>query len=153
MRKALSKLVPSLPDRAWKVLAGDCAASIGTGLVLPFTIVYLRDVRDFDVQTAAFVVSVLAMTGLVFGAPLGALVDRIGPRKMLIVSLLFCATASVTFSQVQEPWQAFAAAIFLGTGFAGLWPATHSLLSAVVGPEHRSSVFSVHYATLNLGIG
>ncbi|MDQ4125909.1 MAG: MFS transporter, partial [Actinomycetota bacterium] len=38
-------------------------------------------------------------------------------------------------------------------GFAGLWPATHSLLSSVVGPEHRSSVFSVHYATLNLGIG
>jgi MFS family permease len=151
--KTLSSLVPRLPHRAWKVLAGDCAASIGTGLVLPFMVVYLRDVRDFHVQTAAFVVSVLAITGVVFGAPFGVLVDKAGPRRTLIASLVMCAAASATFSQVTEPWQAFAAAVFLGIGFAGLWPATHSLLSAIVGAEHRSSVFSVHYATLNLGIG
>ncbi|HEX2056993.1 MAG TPA: MFS transporter [Actinomycetota bacterium] len=153
MRQTLSDLVPQLPRRAWKVLAADSVAAIGTGLVLPFMVVYLRDVRGFDVQTAAFVLSVLAITGVVFGAPLGSLVDRLGPRRMLIASLLLCATASATFSQVQEPWQAFTAAVFLGLGFAGLWPATHSLLSSMVGPEHRSSVFSVHYATLNLGIG
>lgn len=153
MRKTVSDLVPQLPRRAWKVLAGDCVAAVGTGLVLPFMVVYLRDVRGFHVQTAALVASVIAVTGLVLGAPLGALVDRTGPRRTLIASLLLCASASVTFSQVREPWHAFAAAVFLGVGFAGLWPATHSLLSAVVGPEHRSSVFSVHYATLNLGIG
>lgn len=153
MKNALSSLVPQLPGRAWKVLAGDGVAAIGTGLVLPFMVVYLRDVRGFHVQTAAFVLSVLAITGVVFGAPLGSLVDKLGPRRMLIASLLLCATASATFSQVQEPWQAFTATVFLGVGFAGLWPATHSLLSSVVGAEHRSSVFSVHYATLNLGIG
>jgi MFS family permease len=153
MKNALSGLVPQLPSRAWKVLAGDSVAAIGSGLVLPFMVVYLRDVRGFHVQTAAFVMSALAVTGLVFGAPLGTLVDKVGPRRMLIFSLLLCGTASLTFSQVTEPWHAFAAAVFLGVGFAGLWPATHSLLSAIVGPEHRSSVFSVLYATLNLGIG
>lgn len=153
MRKTLSDLVPRLPNRAWKVLAGDSVAAIGTGLVLPFMVVYLRDVRGFHVQTAAFVLSVLAITGVVFGAPFGVLVDKVGPRRTLIGSLLLCGMASLAFSQVTEPWQAFAAAVFLGIGFAGMWPATHSLLSAVVGREHRSSVFSVHYATLNLGIG
>ncbi len=153
MKKTLLSLVPPLPTRAWKVLAGDSVAAVGTGLVLPFMVVYLRDVRGFDVRTAAFVLSVLAITGVVFGAPLGALVDKAGPRRMLIASLLLCAAASATFSQVRHPWQAFAAAVLLGIGFAGLWPATHSLLSSIVGPEHRSSVFSVHYATLNLGIG
>lgn len=153
MTKTLSTLVPQLPSRAWKVLAGDTVAAIGTGLVLPFMVVYLRDVRGFDVQTAAFVLSVLAITGVVFGAPMGSFVDKLGPRRMLIVSLLLCSVSSAAFSQVQEPWQAFSAAVFLGIGFAGLWPATHSLLSSIVGPEHRSSVFSVHYATLNLGIG
>lgn len=153
MPKTLSTLVPQLPNRAWKVLAGDAVAAVGTGLVLPFMVVYLRDVRGFHVQTAALVLSLLAVTGLVFGAPLGSLVDRAGPRRVLIGSLVLCALSSATFSQVTQPWQAFAAAFFLGVGFAGLWPATHSLLSSVVGPEHRSSVFSVHYATLNLGIG
>jgi MFS family permease len=81
------------------------------------------------------------------------LLDRLGSRRTLIVSLFLCAASSAAFAQVQAPWQAFVAAVFLGLGFAGLWPATHSLLSSVVGPEHRSSVFSVHYATLNLGIG
>lgn len=153
MKNAISSLVPQLPSRAWKVLAGDSVAALGTGLVLPFMVVYLRDVRDFDVQTAAFVLSVVAITGFVFGAPVGSLVDKVGPRRMLIGSLVLCALSSASFSQVQEPWQAFAAAIFLGVGFAGLWPSTHSLLSSIVGPEHLSNVFSVHYATLNLGIG
>lgn len=153
MPKALSTLVPQLPSRAWKVLAGDTVAAIGSGLVLPFMVVYLRDVRGFHVQTAALVLSVLAITGLVFGAPIGSLIDRLGPRRTLIASLVLCALSSATFSQVTEPWQAFTAAVFLGLGFAGMWPATHSLLSSVVGAEHRSSVFSVHYATLNLGIG
>lgn len=153
MPKTLSTLVPQLPSRAWKVLAGDVVASVGTGLVLPFMVVYLRDVRGFHVQTAALVLSLLAITGLVVGAPLGSLIDRLGSRRTMIASLLLCAVASATFSQVSEPWQAFTAAAFLGIGFAGLWPATHSLLSSIVGAEHRSSVFSVHYATLNLGIG
>lgn len=153
MPRSLSTLVPQLPSRAWKVLAGDSIAAIGTGLVLPFMVVYLRDVRGFHVQTAALVLSLLAVTGLVFGAPFGALIDKLGPRKTLIASLLLCAVSSATFSQVTEPWQAFTAAFFLGIGFAGMWPSTHSLLSSVVGAEHRSSVFSVHYATLNLGIG
>lgn len=153
MRNVVSALVPPLPRRAWKVLAGDVVAALGTGLVLPFMVVYLRDVRGFDVRTAAFVVSALAVAGLVFGVPVGALVDRLGSRRTLIVSLVLCATASATFSQVTEPWHAFVAAVFLGAGFAGLWPATHSLLSSVVGPDQRSGVFAVHYATLNLGIG
>ncbi|HEV2754489.1 MAG TPA: MFS transporter [Actinomycetota bacterium] len=153
MKNAVSSLIPQLPTRAWKVLAGDSVAALGTGLVLPFMVVYLRDVRGFDVQTAAFVLSVVAITGFVLGAPVGPLVDRLGPRRTLIASLVLCALSSASFSQVQEPWQAFAAAIFLGAGFAGLWPATHSLLSSIVGPEHLSNVFSVHYATLNLGIG
>lgn len=153
MKKALSGLVPQLPRRAWNVLAGDCVAAVGTGLVLPFMVVYLRDVRDFHVQTAALVLSALAVAGVVFAAPMGALVDRLGPRRTLIASLLLCSSSSVAFSRVEEPWEAFVAAVVLGTGFAGLWPSTHSLLASVVGPEHRSGVFSVHYATLNLGIG
>jgi len=153
MTTTLSSFIPQLPTRAWKVLAGDTIAALGTGLVLPFIVVYLRDVRDFDVRTAAFVLSVLAITGLAFGAPVGSLVDKLGPRKMLIVSLVLCAVSSASFAQVREPWHAFVAAVFLGLGFAGLWPSTHSLLSSIVGPEHRSNVFAVHYATLNLGIG
>lgn len=153
MTKTISSYIPQLPSRAWRVLAGDSVAALGSGLVLPFIVVYLRDVRGFDVRTAAFVLSVLAITGLVFGAPAGSLVDKVGPRRMLIASLVLCGFSSAGFSQVTEPWHAFAAAVFLGLGFAGLWPATHSLLSSIVGPEHRSNVFAVHYATLNLGIG
>ncbi|MBA2725202.1 MAG: MFS transporter [Actinobacteria bacterium] len=153
MTKTLSSFIPQLPGRAWRVLAGDSVAALGTGLVLPFIVVYLRDVRGLDVRTAAFALSVLAITGLVFGGPAGSLVDKLGPRRMLIASLILCAISSAGFSQVREPWHAFVASVFLGLGFAGLWPSTHSLLSSIVGPEHRSNVFAVHYATLNLGIG
>lgn len=153
MTRTIRSLVPNLPRRVWIVLAGDAVAALGSGLVLPFLIVYLRDVRGFEVSTASFALSFLALTGLVFGFAAGTAVDRFGPRRMLILSLIICSIGSLLLSVSYVPWQAFLATGVIGIGIGALWPATHSLLTSLVPIEKRSDVYAVHYATLNLGIG
>ena len=53
MSSMLRGLVPDLSRRTWQVLAADGISALGTGLVLPFLVVYLRDVRNFSVETAS----------------------------------------------------------------------------------------------------
>ncbi|MFP5298726.1 MAG: MFS transporter [Actinomycetota bacterium] len=153
MRSYLSTYIPRLSPRVWRVLGADAVSALGTGFVLPFLMVYLRDVRDIDVTTAGLVVAVIAVVSLVVAPGIGSLVDRVGPRRTLIVALCICAAGSVTTAFIRETWHAFLAAGLMGAGFAAMWPATHSLLTSIVEPHQRSSVYAVHYATLNAGIG
>ncbi len=153
MTATIKSFIPDLPPKVWRILAGDALSALGSGLVLPFLVVYLRDVRGIDVTTAGFVFSSLALVALIFGAPSGVVVDRYGPRRALIGALVLCGIGSIGFALISEPWHAFVSAMIFGTGIAAMWPATHSLLSSVVSESKRSSVFAVHYATLNAGIG
>ena len=153
MTRTIRTFIPDLPRRVWVVLAGDAVAALGSGLVLPFLIVYLRDVRGIDIRTASFIVSFLAIFGLGFGFAAGTFVDKFGPRRMLILALFLCSIGSLLLSITKVPWQGFFAMGWFGLGMAALWPATHSLLTSLVPVEKRSDVYAVHYATLNLGIG
>lgn len=142
-----------MPRRVWVVLLGDAFSALGTGLVLPFLVVYLRDVRGISVGTATLAISTLAVVGLAAGPVAGPFIDRFGSRKLLLFSLFMAATGSALTAAVRVPWHAFAAVAVLGLGISVLWPATHSLLSSLVESDKRSSVYAVHYATLNAGIG
>lgn len=153
MRRYLSTYIPKLTPRVWRVLAADVVAALGTGFVLPFLMIYLRDVRDIDVTTAGLVLATIAGVSLVVAPGIGTVVDKAGSRRTLIVALCICALGSVMTAMIRETWHAFAAAAMMGAGFAAMWPATHSLLTSIVEPHQRSSVYAVHYATLNAGIG
>ncbi len=122
-------------------------------MVLPFLIVYLHRVRGFPLPVSGLVLSTLAAVGLAGGPLAGWTVDRIGPRRALLFSLVLSAFGSVLLAFVTEVWQGFAVAAILGFGLMFQWPSIHSLLISVVGEHQRSAVFSVHYATLNAGIG
>jgi hypothetical protein len=141
---AIRSLIPELPPRAWTVLAGDACSAFGSGLVLPFLIVYLRDVRRISVDTAGLIVATVAVVSLAAGPAAGWLVDRVGSRRALLSSLVLSAFGSVAIAGIHSVPQAFAASALFGLGIVFLWPASHSLLMSVVTPAQRSSVLSVH---------
>jgi len=146
-------LLPDLPGPAWIVLGGDAVSALGSGLTLPFFVVYLHEARGLGLALAGLALAVVAGAGLA-GNPLGGwLSDRVGPRDALVVGLVVAAAGSLGVALVREPWQAFAAAAVLGLGVAICWPALDALLAAVVAPERRAAAFGVRHATLNAGFG
>ncbi len=146
-------LIPQLPRQAWVLLAGDAFSALGTGMILPFTIIYLHRVRGIEIEYAGVALSMMAVAGVVAGPLAGSIIDRVGPRRVLVVALIVSALGSLAFLPVRTTGQAFIATAIAGAGMAAFWPSIQSLLSNAVEPHQRSAVFSVHYATLNLGIG
>ena len=135
------------------LLGGVGLSALGSGLTLPFLLVYLNQVRGLELAVAGLAVSTVALAGLA-GSPLGGwLADRGGPRDAVAAGLVVAAAGAFAVAGVREPWQAFAAAAVVGLGAAMVWPAQDALLAAVVVPEQRSSAFAVQHALLNLGFG
>ena len=147
------RLVPKLPRVVWTVLAGDALSSVGTGLTLPFLVVYLHRVRGIALEPAVLAVSVLALAGFV-GNPIGGLFsDRFGARNTLIGGLVVSALGAGGLAFVRVAWQGFAAAAVVGLGAAVVWPAQDALLASVVGAAQRAGAFSLRYATMNAALG
>jgi MFS family permease len=147
------RLLPQLPRDAWVVLGGDTLSAVGSGLTLPFLLVYLSRIRGIDIAVAGLALSTVAVAGFA-GNPVGGwLTDRIGPKRALGTGLLVAASGAFLVVLVREPWHAFAAAVVVGFGAAVIFPAQDSLLAIVVDREERSAVFAVRNATLNAGYG
>ena len=151
--RATAGLVPRLPRLAWLVLGGDALSAAGSGLTLPFLLVYLHQVRGISYELAGLAVSTLAFAAI-FGNLLGgALTDRFGARQALIGGLVVSAAGPSAMAYAQSPWQAFAAAALIGFGAGVIWPCQDALLAQLLHADQRSAGFSVRHATMNAGLG
>ncbi len=55
--------------------------AIGGGMTLSLLMVYLHDIRGFTTTFGGLLMAWGAFTGIIGAGPLGAVVDRIGPKK------------------------------------------------------------------------
>ena len=149
----LRSLKPQLPRPVWLLEAGGVANSVGNGIVLPFLIIYLHEVRSFSLGTSGLVVATLFGAGLVTGPLAGRVVDRLGARATLMGSLALLALGYGGFAFVDRPWQAFALAALAGAGNGGFAPSHSTLLAALTSREQRNAAYALHRATDNLGYG
>ena len=129
------------------------ANSLGNGIVIPFLVIYLHDVRGIGLGTSGAVVAVLLGIGVV-GSPLaGRVVDRVGARTVLMVSLALLAAGYGGFPLVRGPELAFVLAAVAGAGNAGFAPSHSSLLAALTSGEQRTTAYALTRVTDNLGFG
>lgn len=75
-------LLGERPD-LWRFVAVCCLANLPTGMVLPFTQVFAREMKMADQYVLGAMVTAAAVIGLVLGIPLGRLADRKGRKKVL----------------------------------------------------------------------
>ncbi|MCA0329578.1 MAG: MFS transporter [Actinobacteria bacterium] len=142
-----------LTPQITRMLVGVGISSLGGGLIMSLLAVYLHQVRGLPLQLAGLVLTFQAVLGLAVSPVVGLLVDRIGPRPVLLTALGVEAVGTVAIGFVQTAPQAFLAAGIVAVGNAGLWAPQAAILSRLTTPERRQRVFGLQFMLLNLGIG
>jgi MFS family permease len=151
--RSLRALDPKLPGSVWLVQSVSLATAVGYGSVLPYSVIYLHDVRGFSLGVAGLVAALLTGMGIASGPITGALVDRLGTRPALLGSLTLAAGALAMFPLVREPWHAFALAAVAGAGYGGIHPTVSSLIAALTAPERRHAAYALQRVSVNAGFG
>src|SRR6266498_2523830 len=152
MRAYLRSLNPQLSRDVWILQAGGLANMFGNGVIGPFLIIYLHNVRGISLGVAGLIVASNSAAGLVSSFVGGALSDRLGPRRVLTGALLVMALAFALFPLIRTPWHAFALNMLAGAGSGSFWPSQSSLLNALTPPARRHAAFAQQRMTMNLGI-
>jgi predicted MFS family arabinose efflux permease len=149
----LRGLDPRLPRAVWLVQAGGVVNALGNGVVFPFAVIYLHNVRGISFAEAGFALAIGGAAALAAGVVAGPLVDRIGGRNTLVLGLLLQAVAFTLFPLIREPWHAFALFALDGVGTACFWPGQSTLLARLTPAEDRHSAYALQRVSMNLGIG
>jgi MFS family permease len=149
----LRSLRPELPTSVWIVVAGGAISAIGNGFVLPYGSIYLHVVRGLPIAVVGLVISTSALASLLAGALGGTLVDRVGPRTMMLGGLVLQALGFSGFGFAVSLPEAAASMVVIGAGLGCFYPAFAALLAAVTNRRQRSAAATLQYASTNLGIG
>lgn len=136
-----------------RLLVGVSAAAVGNGLTLPLLVVYLSQVRELPTTTAGLVLAWVSVIGLVLVPFVGSLVDRVGPRPVLVVGLLVEAAGVALLATVHTSPQAFAVGTLLAAGASASWAPQSALIGRLTRGPERQRAFGVQFMLLNLGIG
>src|SRR6476659_5008873 len=117
--------------------AGDALNYFGYGLVLPFEIIYLHQVRGFSTATAGLVLAATMGTSAVVTPPTGAVLDRYSAKAIVVAGSLASALGYAGFAYVDRPWQAFACSIAGGAGLGAAGTANRTLMVRLIRPDQR----------------
>jgi MFS family permease len=152
LRAYLRGLDPHLPRDVYVLQGGGLLNAFGNGVVLPFLIIYLHNVRGIPLGLAGLAAAAQSATALVSGFAAGTLSDRAGPRRVLVVSLAVMSVGFGLMPLIRTAGDAFALYVVWGAGSGAFWPAQSALLAGLTPPTRRASSYALQRLTMNLGV-
>src|SRR5213079_1507341 len=142
-----------LPRPVLVLQGGNALNYFGTGLILPFGIIYLHAVRGFSTATAGLVLATVMGTAAVVTLPSGALLDRFSAKRILIAGNVVNALGYGGLAFVDRPWQGFVCSAVGGAGFGFVGTAGQVLTLTLVPAEQRAASTALRRVAGNFGLG
>ncbi|MGZ4580124.1 MAG: MFS transporter, partial [Nocardioidaceae bacterium] len=136
-----------------RLFIGFALSALGSGLTMPLLYVYLSHVRGIPTATVGLLFAWMGLLGFL-GSPLGGtLIDRFGPRPVMIMGLTANAVGTASLAFVQNSWQALGVATFITMGTVGLYPAGTAMITRLVPEGGREKLYGFQFMLLNAGLG
>jgi MFS family permease len=152
LRNYLRSLDPQLPRDVYVLQIGGLLNAFGNGIVLPFLIIYLHNVRGISLGLAGLAAATQSATALASGFVGGTLSDRLGAKRVLLATLFVMTAAFACMPLIRTAWEAFVVYVVWGAGSGSFWPSQSALLAGLTPPARRSPAYALQRLTMNLGV-
>jgi MFS family permease len=103
--------------------------SVGNGLFLPLSLVYFVRLTPVPLAVVGVVLSIASLVPLPVPIWAGQLVDRFGPKPVVVGSQVLQAAGYAAFTVVQNPLGILVAASAVGVGVRFFWSAVFALIA------------------------
>jgi MFS family permease len=148
----LRSLDPRLPRDVYVLELGALVNAFGNGVVLPFLLIYLHNVRGIPFGLAGSAAAAQSATALGSGFLGGTLSDRLGPKRVLLGSLAVMTVAFALMPLIRTPWHAFAIYTLWGLGSGSFWPSQSALLAGMTPATRRAPAYALQRLAMNVGV-
>ncbi|WP_159052760.1 MFS transporter, partial [Streptomyces scabiei] len=135
------------------LIVAQVVDALGTGLFLPFAVVYFHTDKGIALTTVGLMLSAAALLSLPAGPLAGPLIDWIGPRRVVVASNLVRVLTFTGYVFTDAPWQLVALVTVTLWGESQFRPAAASLVAQVADEGQRARWYAMERALRNVGIG
>ena len=131
-------------------IAGAWGILLGTRMIYPVLLPYLRSSFDLSLTAGGLLVTVLWLGSALGQLPGGIIADRYNERSVLIAGTLVVAGALALVVTAPTPFVLFAATALVGVG-QSLYPIARITMLSKIYPDRIGSALGVTMATGDLG--
>ncbi len=135
------------------LIVAQSVDALGTGLFLPFAVVYFNVAKGIPLTTVGAILSVAALLALPAGPLVGSLIDRLGPQRVVVASNLVRVATFTGYVFADAPWQLVVLAAITICGESMFWPGAAALVAQVADDGQRARWYAMERALRNVGIG
>ncbi len=127
----------------WLFVVAHLSHHVITALVIPL-LPFIRNEFGLDYTQAGFVISAFSLSYGIAQLPAGWVADRLGPHKLITLSISGVAFAGLMVGLSQAYIMVIAFLILMGLTGGGYHPSAPPLISASVKPENRGFALGCH---------
>ncbi len=155
-KMSFGELMASFPKRFWMASAFELLerfAWYGMFAILAIYLVASKDKNGLGFTDDQGGKIIGDITALLYFLPLitGAIADRIGYKKSLIISFVMLAIGYGTLGYVHSYWAFYFVFLFLGLGAAMFKPVASAIVTRTTDENNSSMGFGVFYMMVNIG--
>ena len=127
------------------------ADTVGSGLFMPITLLYFLAMTDLSLVQIGSALSLSALLTMPGAFVIGSLVDRLGPRRMMLIGNLVQAAGMVAYLWADSLLAVALWTTLLNLGRQSFWGSFGNVVTAISAPGERELWFGFLQAVRNLG--
>lgn len=151
MNTSLAQL-RSIHPLAWTIIVGTLFGRMATSMSIPFLSIYLTQSLGATPTQTGITVAVSSLVGVFASFYGGYISDRIGRKKVMILSIAGWTIVFFAFAASSQIWMFFVVNTLNGLCRSLFEPTSRALLSEVTPQEQKLLVFNMRYTAINAGV-
>ncbi|MCC7187351.1 MAG: MFS transporter [Anaerolineales bacterium] len=150
MLNGVRKTYTEFPPLFWIVVFTLFIDSIGSTLLFPFFALYITEKFNVGMTQAGVLIGMSSLFGIVGSMIGGALTDRFGRRKLILVGLVFSAFSSLSFGLASNVNLLYLLVVFVGILSRLANPAFDAMMADILPESKRQEGFGIMRVVFNL---
>ena len=134
-----------------RFVAAIVADTVGSGLFMPITLLYFLAMTDLSLVQVGSALSLSALLTMPGAFVIGSLVDRFGPRRMMLIGNLVQAAGMLAYLWADSLLAVALWTVLLNLGRQSFWGSFGNVVTAISAPGERELWFGFLQAVRNLG--
>lgn len=145
---------PRLTRATRLLITGSTVSALGTGLILPLTLIYLHQVRGIQLPVVGLLLTMSAVAGLITGPVAGILLDRFGPRVVMVAAAAGQGLGEGGLAWSHSAVTAIPPLLLIGACTVPSYPASATMMAGI-NPDSATQqrAFAVNFTGVNAGVG
>lgn len=152
MIRRFSTNFSSYPRQFWLVAFGVLLSSAGSSLIWPFQLIYISGKLDTSLASAATLISISSLVGMLVSFLGGSIADHFGRKPIMVIAQAAHGVAYLLMSQTSSYLGFLLPMTIMGASMPFYAIGSDAMMADMVPPERRATAYSILRMTNNAGI-